>query len=476
MRDVVIIGGGVIGCSIARELCKYDLDIALIERDNDIATGISKANSGIIHAGFNEKKGTLKAKLNVEGNKLYDSLSEELDFTFKRNGALVLAFNETDVETLHQLKSNGESLGIEGLEILSKEEVLKIEKNISPKVLAALHAKSSGIVNPYEVTIALAENASLNGVDFIFDAEVIAIEKCIDSYKIKLKNNDYIESKVVINAAGLNSDYINNLINTEKYDLIPVKGEYCLLDKIAGNMLNKTVFQVPNKISKGVLVTPTVDGNLLVGPTATIIKDKSSLENTKDNLELLLQKANNSIVNIPTNRILTTFSGLRPHLERKDFIIEELKDNKGFINLLAIESPGLASAPAIALYVKELVSKTLHLKSNENFKPSRKRLIRFTELSLDEKNKLISKNPAYGKIVCKCELISEGEIIDAIKRPLGAKTVDAVKRRTRATMGGCQGVGCLLPISKIISRELGIDISEVNKNAYSSPVVGFKEV
>lgn len=475
-KDVVIIGGGIIGCSIARELSKYDLNIALIEKNYDVAGGISKANSGIIHAGFNEKVGTLKAKFNIEGNKLYDSLSKELDFTFKRNGALVLAFNDEDLKRIKELKVNGEKLGIEGLELLSKDEVKKIEGNVSDEVIGALHAKTSGIVSPYEVTIALAENASVNGVEFCFDSEVTNIEKMDLGYNIALKDGRVINSTIVINAAGINSDDINNMVNENKYTLSAVKGEYFLLDKVAGKMINKTLFQVPNELTKGILITPTTDGNLLIGPTAKGIDSKGSLESTKEALQEILDKASKGISNIPIARIITTFAGVRPHLENRYFIIEEAKGHENFISLVGVESPGLTAAPAIAIYVRELVEKKIELKRNRNFIPYRKGMIKFTDLSIEEKNKLISKNPAYGRMVCKCELITEGEIIDAINRPLGARTVDAVKRRTRATMGGCQGVGCLLPISKIISRELGIDITEVTKNSKNSVVVGFKEV
>ena len=475
-KDVVIIGAGIVGCAIARELSKYDLKITVIEKENDVATGISKANSGIIHAGFNEKKGTLKAELNIKGNQMYDSLAKDLDFNFNRNGALVLGFNDDDMYKLNTLKCNGTVLGVKDLEILSKEELREIEPNLSTDVVGALYAKTSGIVSPYEVTIALAENACENGVEFILNSEVIDIENTDPGYTIVLKDGRCVNSTIVINSAGINSDEINNMINKNKYTLHPVKGEYLLLDKVAGKIINKTIFQVPSKISKGVLVTPTSDGNLLIGPTAKGIDSKSSLDSTKVSLDEILDKSNKSVTNIPTGRILTTFAGIRPRLDYGDFIIEEAIDNENFISLVGIESPGLTAAPAIAVYIKDIISKKLNLKENIYFYPYRKRIIKFTDLSLEEKNELISKNPEYGRMICKCELITEGEIIDSINRPLGARTVDGVKRRTRATMGGCQGIGCLLPISKIISRELGIDITEVTKNSKCSPVIGFKEV
>lgn len=474
IKDIVIIGSGIIGCSIARELSKYDLSIALLEKNEDVATGISKANSGIIHAGFNEKANTLKAKLTVEGNKMYDELSKNLDFTLKRNGSLVLAYTKEEMEKLIELKNNGEALGVTNLEILTKDELHTLEPNVSKNAIAALHAKTSAIVNPYEVTIALAENACENNVEFNFNSEVSSISKNNDVYLITLKNGQTFESKIVINAAGLFSDEINNLINETKYNHKLVKGEYYLLDKIAGKTINKTIFKVPTALSKGILVTPTADGNLLIGPTATYVSDRDSLENTTESINALKDLSSTSVDNIPFNRTLNTFAGIRPNLDSKDFVIDVI-DNS-FISLVGIASPGLTAAPAIAKYVKELIEGYITLKLKDNFKATRKRMIRFTELSLDEKNKLIKENPSYGKIVCKCELITEGEILDAIRRPLGARTLDGIKRRTRATMGGCQGIGCLLPVVKTISQELDIPMVDVKKNSDSSTLIGFKEV
>lgn len=472
MKDIAVIGAGVVGCAIARELSKYDLDVAIIDRNKDVAEGISKANSGIIHGGHNEKKGTLKAKLNLRGNEMMDDLSNKLQFPFKRNGALVLAFNEEELESIKRLKFNGEEIGVKGLEILEKEEVLSIEKNINKDVLGALHVKTSGIVSPYEMTLAFAENAVENGVDFILGKAVVDIKLENNIYKIHLENKEVIESKIVINASGLCGAHLNNLVSEIKYEIDPVKGEYCLFDKVSGNLCEKTLFQVPSKLSKGVLVTPTVDGNLLVGPNA---KHSDNLETSREGIDEILYKSKKTIKDIPVDRILNTFSGLRPKVSGEDFIIEEAKDCKNFINVIGIDSPGLTAAPAIGEYVIDILASMIDLKEKENFKETREKMIRMSELSIEEKNKLIAINPSYGKMICKCEFVTEGEIIDAIKRPLGATTLDGIKRRTRAMMGGCQGTGCIIPISMILSKELGIDISEVNKNSKSSTVVGFKE-
>lgn len=472
MKDITVIGAGVVGCVIARELSKYDLDVAIIDKNKDVAEGISKSNSGIIHGGYNEKKGTLKAKLNLRGNEMMDDLANKLQFPFKRNGALVLAFNEEELESIKKLKSNGEEIGVKGLEILDKEKVLNIEKNTNKDVLGALHVKTSGIVSPYEMTLAFAENAVENGVDFILGKAVVDIKLENNIYKIHLEDEEVIESKIVVNASGLCGAHLNNLVSEIKYEIETIKGEYCLFDKVSGKLCEKTLFQVPSKLSKGVLVTPTVDGNLLVGPNA---KYSDNLETSREGIDEILYKSKKTIKDIPVDRILNTFSGLRPKINGGDFIIEEAKDCKNFINVIGIDSPGLTAAPAIGEYVVDIISDIIDLKEKENFKEIRKKMIRMSELSIEEKNKLIAINPSYGKMICKCEFVTEGEIIDAIKRPLGATTLDGIKRRTRAMMGGCQGTGCMIPISMILSKELGIDISEVNKNSKSSTAVGFKE-
>ena len=473
MRDIIVIGAGVVGCSIARELSKYNLDVLVVEKNSDVSEGISKGNSGIVHAGYNEKIGTLKAKLNIEGNKIFDDLSRDLQFPFKRNGAFILAFSDEDMNILESLKENGEKLGVEGLEILTREEALNIEPNLNKEIVGVLNVKTSGIVSPYEMTIALAENAAENGVEFKLNSKVTNIEKISEGYKVTLNNREVVNGKIIINASGLEGAFLNNLVSMSKREINPVKGEYCLFDKVAGAMINKTLFQVPNKLSKGVLVTPTAEGNLLVGPNAV---EGKTLETSREGIDEILDKSKTSLEELPVARILNTFSGIRPKTKEGDFIIEEVEDAKNFINVIGIDSPGLTAAPAIGVYVVNMIKERLDLVEKKNFKKTREKIVRFAELSLEEKNKLIKEKPAYGHMVCKCEFVTEGEIVEAIHRPIKALTVDAIKRRTRASMGGCQGVGCTLPISKILSRELVIDISDINKNSEGSPVIGFKEM
>lgn len=472
MRDIIVIGAGVVGCSIARELSKYNLDVLVVEKNSDVSEGVSKGNSGIVHAGYNEKIGTLKAKLNIEGNKMFDDLSRDLQFPFKRNGAFILAFSDKDMKTLESLKEKGEKLGVEGLEILTREEALNIEPNLNKEIVGVLNVKTSGIVSPYEMTIALAENAAENGVEFKLNSKVTNIEKISEGYKVTLNSKEVVNGKLIINASGLEGAFLNNLVSMSKREINPVKGEYCLFDKVAGAMINKTLFQVPSKLSKGVLVTPTAEGNLLVGPNAV---EGKTLETSREGIDEILDKSKKSVEELPLARILNTFSGIRPKTNHGDFIIEEVEDAKNFINVIGIDSPGLTAAPAIGVYVVNMIKDKLDLIEKKNFKKTREKIARFAELSLEEKNRLIKEKPAYGHMVCKCEFVTEGEIVEAIHRPIPALTVDAIKRRTRASMGGCQGVGCTLPISKILSRELGIDISDINKNSEGSPVIGFKE-
>ncbi|MBB6632025.1 NAD(P)/FAD-dependent oxidoreductase [Clostridium algidicarnis] len=470
MYDVTIIGAGVIGASIARDISKYELNACVIEKAEDVSSGTSKANSAIIHAGYDANPESMKGKLNAKGNAMFDKLKEELDFPFKRNGSFVLCFEKENMYKLENLKRQGELNGVPNLKILSKEEILDMEPNISEEVVAALYAPTGGIVCPYELTIALSENACKNGVEFKLNTKVENIIKKDDRYIIKTNNGD-IESKVVINAAGVFADEINNMVSEDKIQITPRRGEYCLFDKAAGDMINGTIFQLPTDMGKGVLVTPTVDGNLLVGPNAMDIDDKEDFTTSKEGLDDILKRATKSVKNIPMNQIITNFSGLRAHSNLDDFIIGEARDAKNFVNAAGIESPGLSSAPAISEVVLNIVIKTLNPSLKSNFDPIRKSIPKFREMNNDERRELIAKDPKYGKIICRCELITEGEILDSIKGPLGATTLDGVKRRTRAGMGRCQGGFCSSRIVDILSKELNVPVTMIKKNKGNSNIL-----
>lgn len=462
MYDVAIIGAGVTGLSIARELSKYHLEVCVLEKETDLAMGTTKANSAIVHAGFDAKPGTLKAKLNKPGNELFDQLSKDLDFLFKRNGSLVLCFDEKDMEHLQLLKSQGEQNDVLGLVILDRDAVKAMEPNVSDEVVAALYAPTGGIVCPYEMTIGLAENACANGVEFFLDNKVLQIEKQEDYFDIHTDKSTY-QSKMIINSAGVHSDEVNNMVSSHKLHIIPRKGEYCVFDKEVGSYVDKTIFQLPTKLGKGVLVTPTVDGNLLIGPNAVDVGDKEDVSTTRAGLEEILSKAGLCIKQVPTYAIIASFSGLRARTAADDFIIEEAPDVKGFINAAGIESPGLTSAPAIGIMVRDMVLQALNPMEKKHFNPIRKAVPRFAEMSNEERQRMIAADPAYGKVVCRCETVTEGEILAAIHRPLGATTLDGVKRRTRAGSGRCQAGFCMTRVLDILSKELGIERTEVTK-------------
>ncbi|SHJ89151.1 glycerol-3-phosphate dehydrogenase [Clostridium amylolyticum] len=462
MFDVAIIGAGVIGCSIARELTRYKLEVCIIEKKSDVAEGTTKANSAIVHAGYDAEPESLMGKLNAKGNSMFDKLSEELDFPFKRNGSLVLCFDKEDIDKLYNIKARGEKNKVPGLRILSREELIKMEPNLSDGIVAALYASTGGIVCPYEMTIALAENAYDNGAKFYFDNGVTEIEKNNGYFKVKTDKGDY-KAKIVINAAGVYADDINNMVSQNKIHIIPRKGEYCLFDKAAGKMVKSTVFQLPTKLGKGVLITPTVDGNLLIGPNATDIEEKESLITTEEGLNDILNKAKMSIKQIPMRQVITSFAGLRAHRPEHDFLVSEACDVSNFINVAGIESPGLSSAPAIAELTVGIVKEKLNPEVNKDFNPIRKGIPKFREMSNEERKGLIAKNSSYGKIICRCETVTEGEIINAIRRSLGARTLDGVKRRTRAGMGRCQSGFCSTKIVEILSRELNISPMEITK-------------
>lgn len=464
--DVVIIGAGVTGSSVARELSKYDCKALVIEKASDVCEGTSKANSGIVHAGFDAVPGTKKAFFNVKGSKKMESLSKELDFAYKRNGSIVLCFSKEDISKLEELKKRGDANGVEGLEILTGDEIRKKEPAISDEVVAALWAPTGGIVCPFNLTIAMAENAAVNGVEFKLNTEVTNIKKENDGFIVKTNNGEF-ETKLVVNAAGVYSDKLHNMVCEDKLKVIARKGEYCLYDKKVGGMVKSTIFQVPGPYGKGVLVTPTVHGNLLLGPTAVDTLDKEEVNTTKTGLDSLQATAAKSVKSIPYRSVITSFAGLRAHLETEDFIIGE-SSVKGFYDCAGIESPGLSAAPAIGEWMAEELAKALNAGKKNNFVSTRKGIPNMALASNEEKQKLIKENPLYANVICRCELVTEGEIVDAIKRPLGATTLDGVKRRTRAGMGRCQAGFCSPKTVEILARELGLEMTDITKHGEGS--------
>lgn len=470
MYDVAIIGAGVVGCACAREISKYEGDFCVIEKEEDVCCGTSKANSAIVHAGYDANPGSLKAKLNLLGNKKMEKLSEDLDFMFQRNGSMVVASNKKEYEQLEELYRKGVKNGVTDLSILSRDEALRREPNLRDDITGALLAPTGGIVCPFGLTIALAENAAENKVEFKFNTRVTGIQK-IDNFIQISTNREDIKAKIAINAAGVYADNIHNMASQVKMRITPRKGEYCLLDKSAGNHVKHTIFSLPNEYGKGVLVAPTVHGNLLLGPTAFDILRKEGVDTTKGGMKEVIYKSGNKVKDIPIREIITSFSGLRAHEEGDDFIIEEVEDVEGFIDCAGIESPGLTSAPAIGEMVSNMVRDKLELNEKKKFCSKRKRIFNFIELSDKRKEALIKKKPLYGHIICRCEGISEGEIIDAINRPLGATSLDGVKRRVRAGMGRCQGGFCGPKVMKIMERERGISVLEQTKKGKGSSLV-----
>ena len=468
MYDAVIIGGGVIGCAVARYLSRYQLKLCLLERGEDVCVGTSKANSAIIHAGFDAAIGTKKAHFNVKGSAMMEDLSRDLDFPYQRNGALVLCFDARDLPHLRELHQRGKKNGVPGLEILWADALYKKEPALAPGIYAALYAPTSAIVCPFDMTIALAENAGENGCEFRFDSGVETLERCGDHFLLRTAQGN-VESRVVINAAGIYGDVLHNQLCENKIKITPRRGEYCLLDRKDGGLVKHTVFQLPGALGKGILVTPTVHGNLLIGPTAADQTDRDDTATTAEGLDYAVKTALHSVAKLPMRDVITSFAGLRAHLSAggSDFIVGESVD--GFFEAVGIESPGLSSAPAIGEYLADAVAEKLGLVKKDNFIATRKDIPHLRELDFAARQALIAEHPAYGNIICRCEEISEGEIVEAIRR--GARSLDGVKRRVRAGMGRCQGGFCSPKVLAILRRELGIDENALTKCGGESRIV-----
>ena len=471
MYDIIIIGAGVTGSSVARELSRYNANICVLEKGEDVCTGTSKANSAIVHAGFDAAEGSMMAKMNVRGNEMMTQLAEDLDIPFKRNGAMVVCIHKEALDGLKTLYDRGIANGVKELRILNREEALEMEPNLSENVQGALYAPTSGIICPFILNIAMAENAAENGVEFRFNTQVEDIKADADGIWHLRTNNGEYTAKYVINAAGVHADIIHNMVSENKIHITPRRGDYCLLDKEVGGHVKHTIFPQPTNLGKGVLVSPTVHGNLIVGPTAVDIEDKEGNNTTAACINDLIAKAGAHVRDLPLRKVITSFAGLRAHEAHHEFIIKEVEDAPHFIDCAGIESPGLTSAPAIGEYVGQMMKEKMELTEKENWISKRKGILNPQELSFEDRAELIKEKPAYGNIICRCESISEGEILDAIHRPLGARSLDGVKRRTRAGMGRCQAGFCSPRVMEILNRELGIPMEEITKSGGRSNIV-----
>ncbi len=468
MFDVAIIGAGIIGGMIAREFSKYELKICIIDKEYDISMGQTKANSAIVHAGFDAKSGSLKAKLNVRGSEMMEEICEDLSVSYINNGSLVVCYNNENIDALNNLLENGIKNGVKNLRIIDKAELKKLEPNISDDAICALYAETGAIVCPYELTEASIGNAMDNGAELKLNFEVALINKVDNVYELVDASGNVIKSKIVINAAGVYSDKIANMVEDSSFFVHPRVGEYMILDKECGKTVKSTIFTLPTKMGKGILVTPTVDGNLLLGPTSVDSKDKENKKTTQSGMCAIKQKAKEMVNNIDFRMVISSFCGLRATGSTGDFIINSPK--LGFINVAGIESPGLSASPAIAEYVVELVKGSrFTLIPNKNYIRKRASYKNFKDWPIDKKNESIKKDPTFGNIVCRCEEITEGEIRHAIRTNPKPKDLDGVKRRTRAQMGRCQGGFCSPYIAKILAEELNsslLDITKKGNNSY----------
>lgn len=462
-KDIIIIGGGVVGCAVARLLSRYEADVALLEGASDVAEGASKANSGIVHAGFDAKPGTLKAKLNVEGARMYPALCAEVDAPYGQPGAMVLAFTEEERAHIQTLYDQGVANGVEGLRVIEREEILSLEPNVNPGVVCALLAPTSGITSPYELTCALADHAAVNGVDFLLDTFVQSVRPGGAGYLLETTRGP-MEARIVVNCAGVDSARLHNQLCPQKpLTIIPRKGEYYLLDHTKPLVFSMTMFQTPTKMGKGVLVSPTVHGNLLLGPSAIDVEDGTAVETTAEALKLVADAARKTWPGESLRSVITTFAGIRAHEANGDFVIGAVDGAPGAYETVGIESPGLTSAPAIAQMLVKQIAEENNLSEKAEWKPAPRREKPFYAMTLEERVAIVQKDPGYGTLVCRCEEVTEAEIRAAIRRPVGARTIDAVKRRTRAGMGRCQGGFCSPRVLEILSEELGIDPTEVTK-------------
>ena len=470
MYKVAIIGAGVVGAMTARRLSAYEGEIVILEKEQDVAMGQSKANSGIVHAGFDPVPGSLKAEMNIQGSRMMEETCSLLGVGYRRNGSLVAAFSDEDCLTLKKLYERGIENGVEGLRILEGEEIFRIEKNLSRKIKKALYAPTGAVVCPYELTIEAAGCAMDNGARLMRSFEVEKIDRTDGTFVITAVDGRKIQSRFVINCAGLYSDKIARMVGDDSFNITPRAGEYLLLDKEAAYLTDTTIFKVPDKMGKGVLAVKTVDGNILLGPTSVDRTGRDDFSVTEAGMENIKNKESMFFDRIPYDKVITQFAGLRAHGDKGDFIINS--PVPGFVNAAAIESPGLTSAPAIALKIEKiLIEQGFEPDTKENYDPGRPKRKIFAKCSVEEKNDLIKQDPSYGHVVCRCEEVTEAEIKEAIHRAPGAVDIDGIKRRTRSGMGRCQGGFCMPQVLEILARELGKSPLKITKKGGDSNIL-----
>jgi glycerol-3-phosphate dehydrogenase len=462
LYDCIIVGAGVVGLAIAREMAQYTPRVLVIESNNDLCEGTSKANSAIVHAGYDAKPGTHKARLNLLGGGMFPSLCAALDVPYERTGALVLCFDEDQRPDLMALLSRGEQNGVLGLRIVERDALAAMEPNISPSAVCALYAPTSAIVCPFTLCVALGENAAQNGAAFAFERTVSRIVREDGGFSL-YAGEDVYRAKTVVNAAGVHADEVARMASGQTCNITPRRGEYCVFDKQAGELVRHTLFQLPGPMGKGVLVTRTVHGNLMVGPNADDILDKQDTATTRAGLEYIVSTAAKSVKALPANRIIASFAGLRAHPEDDYFHIGEDANVKGLFHAAGIESPGLTAAPAIGCEIAASIASSLGLQRRNDAVTTRRGIARFAHMNDEERARHIENDPAYGQIICRCETVTEAEIVDAIRRVPGATTIDGVKRRTRCGMGRCQGGFCAPKVAAILARELQTDAEHVTK-------------
>ena len=482
--DAIVIGSGISGACVARELSRYQLRAAVLEKGSDLCVGATRGNSATIHAGHDATYGTNKGYYNVRGNAMYPELCRQLSVPYHQNGYIIFACSDADMQEVRRLKANADLNGVPGVEVLDREGLLKLEDHFGDEVIGGLYAPTSGMVCPYNLSFALCENAAKNGVEFYLETEVLEIVREDEGYRLTTNRGDFT-CRYIFNCAGTHADEMNNFVSSEHFRILPRKGEHIILDRKLYPYVNTTVSQTPFTLpsgghTKGMGIMPSVDGTVILGCDAQDVTDKDDSSTTELGLNTILDYFRENWRHLPISKaypvfpqhmVIGAFGGLRPHAEGNDFIIGEAAGAPGFFNMAGIESPGVTAAPAIALDLVKLAAERYGFAENPDFDPIRTAKKPFREMTAEEREAAIAKNPDYGQLICRCEQVTKAEILEAIRRPVGARSVNAVKMRTRAGMGRCQGGFCSPEVVRILSEELGIPMTEVTQSGGASRIL-----